>query len=263
MPIELEKIFDSIARRMRDEFETVSGQVEHHGSKGRLRETVIREYVQRWVTSTVEVGGPGEIIDSHGNVSPECDVLIFDPTTPKLIDERDFRVLPVECLFGVIQVKSRLNGEALRQDYGVIQAAKALRKTAFRSETSPITISSNVYGKEWHHFPTWGCIFSFSSMSLDAILNEMNESDKDVPVEQRTDMVVVLGKGVVLSLTAQGQVSPWYDPEGVRVAIETNNPLLLMTVSLQQVTSEAWMPKFDIRRYLDGVEFGKIMKPRV
>lgn len=259
MPIELEKIFDSIARRMRDEFETVSGQVEHSGSKGRLRETVIREYVQRWVTSTVDVGGPGEIIDSHGNVSPECDVLIFDPTTPKLIDTRDFRVLPVECLFSIIQVKSHLNGAAIREDYEVIRAAKALRKSAYRRRPSPIVITSIVYGKEWPFFPAWGCIFAFSSMSLNSILNELNESDKVTPIEHRTDMVVVLGKGLVLSTTAQGQLSPWHDPEGVRIIVESQNPLLLMTVFLQQVTSEAWMETFDIRKYLDHVDFGKII----
>lgn len=255
----LDETFDSIARKMREDFEGLSGQIRHRGGKGRLRETIVTEYARRWLPKTVSVGGPGEVVTCDGSTSPECDVLLFNPVTPLLLDEQDFRILPAECLYGVLQVKSQLQRKELQQDYEVIRAVKSLNKVAYGSSRTPIELSSTVYGREWPYFPTWGCIFAYQSMSLQSVRAELESLDKNTPLEQRTDIVVMLDKGLVVNQKRDGMLHAWCDQGSVRVAIESRNPIMLLTLFIQQVMSNAWMPDFDMKRYLDHVNFGTIL----
>jgi hypothetical protein len=120
----VEEVLASVARRMQDDFSGISREIEHRGGKGRLRESVVEEYLARWMPGSVSVAQSGEAISVHGEVSPECDVLLLDPNTPPLIDEQSYHVVPVECLHGLVQVKSRLDGDALREDAAVISTVK-------------------------------------------------------------------------------------------------------------------------------------------
>jgi hypothetical protein len=67
------------------------------GGKGASREDIVRDFVARYLPRSAEATGRGEIITADGQVSPECDVMIVDRSTPPLMDSRDFRIVPAEC----------------------------------------------------------------------------------------------------------------------------------------------------------------------
>jgi hypothetical protein len=120
----------SVAKRMRAEFEETS-TVNHHGGKGATREDMIRGFLARYLPRSAEATGPGEIITADGHVSPECDIMIIDRSTPPLMDTREFRIVPAECVHGVVEVKSRLDGRELLDGCKKIQAVKSLPKTVY------------------------------------------------------------------------------------------------------------------------------------
>lgn len=120
----------SVAKRMREEFEETA-VVNHRGGKGASREDIVRDFVARYLPRSAEATGRGEIITADGQVSPECDIMIVDRSTPPLMDSRDFRIVPAECVHGVIEVKSRLDGRELLDACEKIQAVKSLPKTAY------------------------------------------------------------------------------------------------------------------------------------
>jgi hypothetical protein len=102
------------AAYMRAKFDK-SAEIEHRGEKGTVREKiVVAEFLQDYLPGTVEVTGSSEIIDVNGARSPQNDIVIFDPSAPPLYRESDFRIIPSECVYGVIEVKSNLDNAELK-----------------------------------------------------------------------------------------------------------------------------------------------------
>jgi hypothetical protein len=249
----VDEVLASVGRKMHEDFEGISSAVQHRGAKGRMREAVVDAYLTRWLPHTVRVAHSGEAVSASGETSPECDVVLLDPATPPLIDEKEYRVVPAECLHGVVQVKSKLDRRALREDAEVIRDVKRLPKTAYEPQAGPVIQSSILYGREWPYFPTVGWIFAFDSIDLGALAGELTDLDADTPVEQRVDGVFVLGKGAVLS-TAGGLFTAV--AADFRQAVRSDNPLMLMTILMQQICQQVWSPRFRLLDYLSHVPLG-------
>jgi hypothetical protein len=72
-----------VARKMRHDFDA-SKVVVHRGSKGAVRENYLNGYLKKYLPATVQAVGNGEVIDTLGGCSKQCDVLIVDPSAPPL-----------------------------------------------------------------------------------------------------------------------------------------------------------------------------------
>lgn len=113
---------DIIAGRMQLDFEA-SASLKHSGSKGAVRETALRrDFLTKYVSGAARVFGNGELISTDGQVSGECDLMIVEPSTPPLWSDEDYALVPVECCYVVIEVKSFLSTDELRKSW---TAAKA------------------------------------------------------------------------------------------------------------------------------------------
>jgi hypothetical protein len=66
----------------------------------------------------------------NGGVSRQCDITIAEPSTPPFWDEGDYRIVPAECVYGVIEVKASLDSTELEKAWRLIADVKALPKTA-------------------------------------------------------------------------------------------------------------------------------------
>src|SRR6266511_4187926 len=96
-----------IARQMQDDFESGRQIVKHHGLRGKAAEnSAVANFLRKYLPGTQIVRQNGEVVSSVGDVSTECDVLVCDPSIPPLWSENDVEVLPVECVHGLIEVKS-------------------------------------------------------------------------------------------------------------------------------------------------------------
>ena len=80
---------------------------------------------------TVEVVHNAEIITATGESSRQCDIVIVDKNTPKLRDIKSHRIIPVECVYGVIEVKSRLTSPELIKACENIATVKRLPRNAY------------------------------------------------------------------------------------------------------------------------------------
>jgi hypothetical protein len=61
----------------------------------------------------MEVAHNAEIIRAAGDASPQCDIAIIDEAAPMLQDLENHRIIPAECVYGVIEVKYRLDGKQI------------------------------------------------------------------------------------------------------------------------------------------------------
>src|SRR5438477_10847930 len=101
---------------MKIDFDAAGDSVEHRGLRGHARETtLVKEYLDKYLPQSLLVRRNVEIVSSDGQRSPEVDIAICDPATPPLWAAADVEVVPIECVHGVIEVKSRLDSPALKE----------------------------------------------------------------------------------------------------------------------------------------------------
>jgi hypothetical protein len=149
----LRQVLASVADRMVADFKA-SGIARHRGSKGTVREAqLLTNYLRKYLPRIVRAEHSGEVVAVSGDVSQQCDILIVDPSTPPFWDEEDYRIVPAECVYGVIEVKSSLDSEELKNAWELIARVKALPKIAYFPDPPPGR-TRWMYGQHWPYIPT-------------------------------------------------------------------------------------------------------------
>ena len=260
--MDLQTIFKSIAEKLAIDFKYMSSEIEHRPSKGRVRESeLVEQFLRKYLPMTIGISH-GEIVATTGEISNECDVVIYESRTgPILLTKTDYQIFPVESVYGILEVKSLLNNTELKDALGKISKVKKFPKTAFEPQTGTIITTTNLYDKEWSYFPTVGFIFAYDSIDLVNLKNHLDELQKDLPFNERIDSVWVLNKGMIVNWDNSASKVNHTPTSKTRLrAIGSENPLLLMIIHLQQLFQASWMPKFKIQEYLQNVNYGKFLE---
>ncbi len=259
--MDLQSIFKSIAEKLAIDFRYASSEIEHRSSKGRVRELeIVEQFLQKYLPKTIGISH-GEIVSSDGNTSNESDIIIYETRTcPYLLDKTGYQIFPIECVYGVIEVKSMLNSAELEDSFNKISKIKKFPKIAYEPQEGVIKKYSKLYDKEWEYFPTVGCVFAYDSIDLLTLKKKLEELQKDVPIDERIDSVWVLNKGMVINWEDSTQKIN-HTPSGQSRlrAVVSDNPLLLMTIHLQQLFQSGWMPRFRLHSYMKDVVYGNFL----
>jgi hypothetical protein len=239
----------SVAKKMQADYEA-SAQIEHRASKGRSREGLLLDhYLKKYLPPTVAATHGAEVVTSSGEVSSECDIVLFDHATPPLLDSDDFRVLPVECVYAIIEVKSHLDGAQLRDAVHKISKVKSFDKQAFRPGGPHKDHGTFRYGKEWwDFFPTAGYVFAYSGTNLVRLSDQLQELQQDLPEEHCVDSIYVLDQGWITNRRPQGIVA------------RSDHALVAMTIELQTLCQHVWMPRFQISDYFGEAGLGEVVR---
>src|SRR6266508_744306 len=164
----LKDVLGSAAKKMLADFDE-SGGIGHRESKGTDREAnLLKNYLSKYLPRSVTAVHSGEAITVDGEVSAQCDIMILDPSTPPFWDAYNYRVVPIECLHGVIEVNSFLDSTQLRDAWPKIAGIKRMRKKAFRPNPG-FTKTRTVYGKVWSYVPTCGLVFAYDGADLQTL----------------------------------------------------------------------------------------------
>ena len=242
------------------DFEEISAQVTHNGAKGRIREKkIVSNYLEKYVPGNIGVGN-GEIIATNGEISSETDIVLYDKlTTPYLLKEDSYQIFPIECVYGVVEVKSNLGQRELEDAAEKIRVAKTLPKVAFEKQFGPIVRSSKLYGKEWTYFPVVGLVIAYDSIELDGLARKLRDLQKTLLPEHRIDSIWVLKKGMIVPFDLNSKLIE-LSPSATTISVPcvSNNPLLLLTVQLQALMTSAWMMPLRIQHYLPNASYGTI-----
>lgn len=255
----LEQTFKGIKDKMLIDFNEISSQVTHRGSKGSIREReVIKEYLEKYLPGNIGIAN-GECISTDGTVSPECDIILYEKnTTPYLIHKDGYQVFPIECVYGVIEIKSKLDKAQLKDSIEKITKIKSMPKTAYEAQKGPVIQSTTLYGKQWDYFPTIGMIFSFDSVEMETLKKHFLSMQKNIAHEKQVDSLWVLNKGMIIHRNNNGTIEVAPNQETSPKIIKSENPLLLLTIHLQTLMSSGWLPRFKIVKYLEGSNYGVI-----
>ncbi len=69
--------------------------------------------------------------------------------TPIFYRSADTRVVPIEGVYSVIEVKANLNRQELERTFENMKSVRALRNTAYVPQTGAVIYTRTMYGQEW------------------------------------------------------------------------------------------------------------------
>ncbi|TQE34487.1 hypothetical protein Sipo8835_15410 [Streptomyces ipomoeae] len=244
-------VLHSVAMRMRADFRQ-SQLFQHRGEAGTNRELLVRDFLASQLPGHVKAIHSAEIITASGEVSPQCDIVITDRSTPPLTDLQGYRIVPNECVYGVVEVKTTLDREKLLDACEKVRKAKKLAKTAYYP-TPGFQRTRTAYGRTYPYTPTVGMIFAFDSIDLVTLGEHFIGWCKEHEPEHRPDSIWVLGKGYyVWTNPATGFVNPTPEPGSGMIAMEPwhdEDVLLPLVLHLNQHFATAWMPPLRLFDY--------------
>ena len=120
---QFESDFLNLSRQV---FLNKDGTLRHPGEFGVYREKIVAEFLKPFLPTRLDIGS-GFIITDKGNISTQCDIIIFDKENTPIIENTEQRFFPVESVVGVIEVKSVLNKTKLTEALIKLSNIKKLR----------------------------------------------------------------------------------------------------------------------------------------
>ncbi|MCE7007065.1 hypothetical protein LWC34_30185 [Kibdelosporangium philippinense] len=247
----------NVAVQVRAKFDE-TGIIEHRGEKGGARELLARDFLNRCLPGNVHAAPGGEIITASGLYSPQCDIVVLDHTTPPLLDQGDYRVVPNECVYGVIEVKSKLDKAKMIDACEKLRKVKSLPKNAFQPDLWGR--QRTAYGQSYGYTPTTGMIFAFDGIDLRTLGQHFNDWCAAHRPDEWPDSVWILGKGYMQwTNPVNGRVDPFPSPGSRLLVLEpppAGDVLLPMASHAHLVFAAAWMPPLSLASYLGDEPLG-------
>jgi hypothetical protein len=243
---------------MQSDIKKTRAALDHSGLKGSSFEEIFRDFLRGYLPKTLDVS-TGIIIDSKGNSSKQLDVIISDSAkTPIFYKSGDIRVVPVEGVFSVIEVKACLNSQELTKTFNNMLSVRKLEKISYVKPTGIITYSTKLYGREWEIWPINYYLFAFTSTDLTELtisLDRMQE-EASLPEFSRIDMVCVLDKGVICNQLEDGKFNALPEPNSKLFLCHSSKALLLFYTLMSRYLFQTWLPNFKFVEYLGQLRFG-------
>jgi len=253
----IEQVFRGLSEQIMVDFEQITSQIKHNSAKGHIRETLIVEsFLRKYLPNVIGIAVRGEVVSLDGQVSPECDIILYESRgCPPFIKKTDYCVFPVELVYGIIEVKSKLDKRGLEDGFKKITKLKRMPKRAFMSES--LVLTPRWYGQTWEYFAMAGFLFAYDSIDLKTIQLRLDAFQKDLPLVERVDSVWVSKKNMVVNREKSGPGIYAVPSDTTRLSTAVSrNPLLSMVALLQRHFQVPLPRRFDMTKYLEYVNLG-------
>lgn len=188
----LEELLGSAGRKLREDFAEIQECNPHSGEKGSEAEDILRQFLRERLPRRFDVAA-GIVLGADGSVSRQSDVLIYDAiNSPVYRTGTRLQILPRDNVPAVIEVKSKLNKDELRDAAQKIASVKAIKASPISGADQPVTFSDLITTS------VLGCVFAFDSYTtLETLADNLKEINQAHEPEQWIDLVVVLDKGCI------------------------------------------------------------------
>lgn len=186
-------LFQAISSKMHADFKA-SAQVAHRGSKGTIRENILRKFLAEGRLPSKYGIGSGEIVGRIKDTSRQSDLIIYDKIDGvTLLYDEHTQVYPIDCVYGIIEVKSGLSKT---------EFIDALDKIAAFKSMAPGGHVRELRGGVTASFPRprpFGTVFAYNlaGNSMDSLTANLREWEQRHPPELWPNYVCVLGVGTI------------------------------------------------------------------
>jgi hypothetical protein len=192
-----EKIFpkdliQSAAEQLRQEFKEIQLNNPHAAEGGAEAEIILMEFFKDRLPRRFGIES-GIVIGSDGAVSKQTDLIIYDAlNSPVYRKGPKVHILPRDNVAAIIEVKSKLNKDQLKDAAEKISSVKRIKPSPISNVDQPVTFSDLIIAN------TLGCVFAYDSYtSLETLAENLKEINEQYESDCWIDLVVVLDKGII------------------------------------------------------------------
>jgi hypothetical protein len=180
----LNQYYEGILNQIESEVKLINNIFEHQGLKGEGNENALKNLLIKFLPKKYGIG-TGIVIDRNGKQSKQCDIIIYDNQNyPELLSLTSVKLFPVDLVYAVIEVKTKLDSEKSKIAIDNIKSVKKLDfiKASFRTiPTEPINVLSGdteFFGDQ-DSSPPIGIVFAYKSSTnnLDTFINWFSAND--------------------------------------------------------------------------------------
>jgi len=179
------KHFDYIANKIaaaKQNADSLVSGLNHHGLEGQIRELAARECIEPFLTQSYSCG-TGKVIDTLQFISDQMDLVVYHrKVAPPILINRDLGLFPVECVRYVIEVKSTITADEIRDTNRKFRSINNLKSFPRKGSDGNVT-----YGR----LPTT-VLLAFSS---DITGSEIDRYKKYTDGSPPCVVLCILGKG--------------------------------------------------------------------
>jgi hypothetical protein len=243
----LKQSIHAASKKMQIDFEEVTENINHMGERGSSREEILLSYLRKYIPIKYEMNN-GIIIDGTGEQSRQQDIIIYDSfNSPVLLNMQSTKMIPIESVFSVIEVKSSLNKTEINKCVNNISSVKSLVK----------------YSLDEINSPTAGFVFAFtSSTTLETLLDNLVEANNQVEKYKHISAVCVLDKGIIVNVSKKGLkdivLLPNVDSIPAIIKNTAENNLMLFYLLLMQYLNQSSVSVPNLLKYANGGELLKV-----
>jgi hypothetical protein len=270
----LNRYFRSIYNKLEADALLFNRKLPHAGIAGAANESALAEVIRNFLPPRFGVEPNALVIDRHGAVSRECDIVVYDR---EHFPQYFRKVLPVEMTYAVIEVKTEFTR---RQAASAHQVHSALRKLDYYPALTPYWETRTADQKIHHSAPIFA-IFAYRTRTinfetfcrwLEALKNEPHDEALYQATTWNQFLACSLDKGIVKNV-GDGHMQRWMavanekDQDrnfaciafGKRLEVDPAKSLFLFLETLWQMLWQSPRhPGFDIRSYMD-TDIGEII----
>jgi len=184
-------LFESTAKVMAAEFDRARAAVQHHGDRGGNLELLLATFLRDHLPNRYGVI-KGEAITKNGQHSHAIDIMIYDKATCPVLYSSGTAVVPIEGVFGIIEVKSSLSKAELED------AAAKIRKFKELAPRELGVIQTREYVTVHRPSRPFGLIFGYqlAGNSLGSLTDNLITFHRQVyNTDYFVNLVAVLGTG--------------------------------------------------------------------
>lgn len=199
--LELHKLLEGASQQLRADFEATR-LIPHRGVKGEEREEAVKRFLNEHMPRRFKAVS-GFILDQNEQVSGHEDVIIYDHQyAPTYRYSERSAIVPNDAVAAVVEVKSRLNGDALANAMQKAHEVKALVKSkqgvtmtmddrGCLQETSEVEADGLILTKVF--------LFAYESdLSIQGVADAWHKHYLDVPLTMNLDEIIILDRGVIV-----------------------------------------------------------------
>lgn len=248
----IEGLFKTVEKQMQAELEAVRHALTHPGLKGTVNEEAVKNFLRKHLPDNLAIE-TGMIIDSTGQISKQVDIIIYDKAkTPSLFFAANIRVVPIEGVYAVIEVKTKLDAKALEDCIKNMESVKALKCLAYYP-AGIIVHPKLMYGQEHEDWQTIYSVFAYESAEPYSLLEKLNSYASTSQLEKRIDCIFTLDKGVYCNnLNGSLDALPSQNSE---IVFSFQNSLLLYYTLMSRYFNQAHIRNFNLNPYIKNLSF--------
>ena len=188
----ISKLLSKAAKLLRGEFEYIRESSPLSGDKGEEVEDILRKFLNSHLPQRFH-STSGILIDNENSISRQTDIIIYDAlSSPVYRSAKKTQIIPYDTVVAVIEVKSCLNKNELKDAFEKIASCKKLKKRPFSQ------LDQRATGSRLTTIGTFGIIFGFDSdTKLETLAEHVKGFNKGYESKLWPDMVIILDKGVI------------------------------------------------------------------